>query len=369
MNIQIDTEALEAFAAKRFPREIGYKYLFKKDDKQEVRFTRNRYVDSAEKMAERLKKVKNDFFMSVYSFTEAPEEKQRWDRNKAVIDRMFFDFDCKESLTPALREAKKLVRHLQGVPIVVFSGSKGFHVHVIFKPVNVIPETIKKTGTLIVENLKLKTCDVQVFEVARLCRVPFSIHSSTNVMVTMINPHRFMKMGTADVIRFAKRQEWDFPEYELDEDFEELINMVDVQVYEEIAEKKRRMMNQEIEVFEKQKDGSLKITTKSIAGRKKRIEFYVSTLKKYGRLGANPKIREIHSRSEWVARQGNNPGSIEHIARVHLILMMLEEGWTREMIHQAFKHAEDYNPDRVDYYIQYNMRRLAEQKAMERRQP
>ena len=55
-------------------------------------------------------------------------------------------------------------------------------------------------------------------------------------------------------------------------------------------------------------------------------------------------------------------GAIEHIARVHLVLMMIEEGWSDEEIHEAFRYAKDYNPDRVQYYIDYNRKWLAKKK-------
>ena len=357
-------EALKAFAW-RFPREIGYKLKKVKNSESKSKkprnFVRNRYVENASELLKELRMVERDFFMSVYSFSGEYENGKRWEREKAIIDRMFFDFDCEESLTPALREAKKLIRYLSAVPMVVFSGSKGFHVHVMFEPVRVSPEAIKRTGTLIAERLKLRTCDTQVFEVARLCRVPFSVHSATGLKATLISPHRFMKMGSSDVIRFVKAGKWDFPEHEPDEDFAEILSFVDVQIYEE-AKKNRELFT---DVLLEHGDGGIRVSTRSAAGRRRRIKMYVEALKKHGRLSADLRIREIHAKSEWIAKHGKNPGAIEHIARVHLVLMMIEEGWSDEEIHKAFRYAKDYNPDRVQYYIDYNRKWLAKKRNTE----
>ena len=78
--------------------------------------------------------------------------------------------------------------------------------------------------------------------------------------------------------------------------------------------------------------------------RLERIQKYAEALKKYGRLTADPEIARRHAN--------------EHMARVHLILLMLDEGFTDEQIHDIFKHAENYNPTRTQYYINYNRRRL-----------
>uniref|UniRef100_A0A7C2S6C5 Uncharacterized protein n=1 Tax=Archaeoglobus fulgidus TaxID=2234 RepID=A0A7C2S6C5_ARCFL len=327
-----------------FPREIGWK--------TQQGFIRNRYVSRADQLAQKLENIQQDFFASVYSFDCKYRDGRQWDRNSAVINRMFFDFDCPEDPKAALKEAKKLIRELSVAPLVTFSGAKGFHVHVVFRRVAIRPETLKMFGTRIAERLKLKTCDTQVFEVARLSRVPFSLHSKSGLPCTPIRASRLLKMTFDDVLRFVKRGQWDPAEPELDRDFAETIEIADYMFHEE---EKR-----ELQKLPKPLEAMME--NKAIKGRKARIEYYLKVLRVHGRLSADERIREIHLKSPWIARHGANEGAVEHIARVHLILMMIEEGWTDEQIHAAFKLAKDYDPKRTQYYIDYNRKWVEKRK-------
>lgn len=336
-------EALASFYG-RFPREVGWKFK----TKERWGFTRNRYVRSADELVDRLSLVQYDFFTSVYSFRGEFEEGKMWDREKAVIDRLFFDFDS-ESLKEALKEAKKLVNHLDGNPLITFSGMKGFHVHVLIGETPVSPSTLKRFGTKVVETLKLRTCDPVVFEVARLSRTPFSVHSKSGLMCTPLNPERLLEMDADDVLRFVKEGRWDFPE---GEEYRELGEaMLSLEVWELEVELARSAAAVEREIgipgsWEGEGDW-----------RKRRIEEYAETLRKYGKLTANPQIAARHALSDWVARHGNI-GAVEHLARVHFILLLIEEGYTDEQIHEIFRHAKDYNPKITQYYIDYNRKRL-----------
>ncbi len=94
-------------------------------------------------------------------------------------------------------------------------------------------------------------------------------------------------------------------------------------------------------------------------GRKARIARYIEALRKYGALHRDQGIREIHSKSKWIAQHGLNDGAIEHVARVHLILMLIEDGWSDEQIHSVFKLAKDYDAKRTQYYIDSTRKWLA----------
>lgn len=335
-----EVQALDVFFL-NFPREIAWKGILK-DGKQF--FTRNRYAKNASELYEKLKDIQVDFFASVYGFEGEYKTGVMWDRSKAVINRLFFDFDCKESPATALKEVKRFINALSAKPIVVFSGAKGFHVHIVFRRTNVTPNTIKRFGVFAIETLKLKTCDPQVFEIARLCRVPFSIHSATDAKCTIIDANRILKMTFDDVLRFAKTK-WDFPEFELDDETRTMIERIEIMEKEELE--RRKECTELIYVH------GDKIVSGSEVGRKNRIALYVSTLKKHGYLSANPKIREIHIKNKWVA-QNTTAGAIEHIARVYLVLMLIEEGYSDEQIHSILKYARDYDPQRTQYYINYN---------------
>jgi len=226
----------------------------------------------------------------------------------------------------AMKEAKKLVRELSVPPLITFSGAKGFHVHVVFRRVDIRPDTLKAFGTRVVERLRLKTCDTQVFEIARLSRVPFSIHGKTELPCTPISAFRFMRMSFNDVIFFVKRGNWDVPEAELDSDFAETLEIADYFIHEEQEEKTRTTQ-------ELPESIRTMLSERMARGRRARIAYYVEVLRKHGKLSADEKIREIHLKSKWIAQHGVNEGAVEHIARVHLILMMIQEGWSDEQIH------------------------------------
>ena len=334
-------EALDNFYL-QFPREVGWK--------TQQGFVRNRYAKNAEHLAEKLEDIRTDFFASVYSFEDDFTDGKQWDRGKVVINRMFFDFDCPEDPKMAMKEAKKLVRELSVPPLITFSGAKGFHVHVVFRRVDIRPDTLKAFGTRVVERLRLKTCDTQVFEIARLSRVPFSIHGKTELPCTPISAFRFMRMSFNDVIFFVKRGNWDVPEAELDSDFAETLEIADYFIHEEQEEKTARELPESIRTM---------LSERMAKGRKARIAYYVEVLRRHGKLSADEKIREIHLKSKWIAQHGVNEGAVEHIARVHLILMMIQEGWSDGQIHAVFKLAKDYDPKRTQYYIDYNRKWLA----------
>ncbi len=77
-----------------------------------------------------------------------------------------------------------------------------------------------------------------------------------------------------------------------------------------------------------------------------RVKKYAEALKKYGKLTRDPEIAKRHDN--------------EHMARVHLVLLMLELGMSDEEIHAVFRHAEDYNEKRTQYFIDYNRKKLKE---------
>lgn len=334
-----EIRALDAFYPDfPLPREIGWKFK----SATGPGFVRNRYVRNAKELAEKIELIGSDLFASVYAVDDDVKEGEAWDRGKAAINRLFFDFDA-EDLKAPMREAKKLIESLDVKPLVVFSGRKGFHVHVIFRRVFVDFETVKEAARRVMTNLRLKTCDPAVFEVARLCRVPFTEHSTTGLKCTIIDSEKFLKMTPGEVLKFVKSEKWDFPDYELSSEVAETLETLDAMLWQE--------------KFRPDKDFELEIPVSGDL-RKKRIAMYVETLKNTGCLVSNPKIRAIHGKSEWVAKHGNW-GALEHMARVYLVLMLIEEGYSDKEIHEIMKFAKDYDPKRTQYYIEYNRRWLA----------
>lgn len=348
-------DALNTFLFGKFPRELAFR--------KNGYFSRNRYINSAEELYKAIERLREDVFVSVFSFQKIPERGKQWNRSEAKIDRLFFDLDSKEDISLALKEAKKIIHALDTKPIVVFSGAKGFHVHIALNEVKVSAQTLKITGLSIAERFKLKTIDPSVFEIARVCRAPFSLHSSTKLQTTIISGDRIMKMDKDDVIAFAKQNKWDFPDFEINEELTEFLKLTEYYLKEEEKMKAETAAGEWTKKRILGNGEEMEIKSLSDLARSKRLKRYIEVLVKHGRLSEDEEIRERHIKSKWVAKVGKNIGAIEHIARVHMILMMIEEGFSDQQIHAIFKNAEDYNKEKTQYYIDYNRKWLKRKKG------
>ena len=69
------------------------------------------------------------------------------------------------------------------------------------------------------------------------------------------------------MIRFVKRQRWDFPEHEPDDELAEAIEIVDIQLYEEAVERNERFFPDGVVV----KDSSGFRISRSEVGRRIRM--------------------------------------------------------------------------------------------------
>lgn len=344
MDFNALVEVMETFSQGRFPREVGKKLP--------NGFIRNLYVKNAEELAGFAVEFDHfkskDRFVTVYSFEDDCTDGEKWNRDKAVVDRLFIDIDC-EDLRVSLKETQKLVQRLDCLPIVTFSGAKGFHVHVLFEPVRLKTATSLKTfGAEVVKKSSVKHADNSVFERARLCRLPYTQNSKTGLYSIVLNPEKLAKMTLDDVIRLAKRPrvrafdvtyaDWSERLKEFDEEITEKIEENRPAPLPRVEPKREYPINSEFNPH----------------FRRKRIAEYLLALRIYGRLNKDPAIVKIHAKS----RHAHNIEAIEHLARVYLVLLMIEEGYSDEEIHAAFRYAEDYSPEKTQYYIDYNRRWL-----------
>jgi len=108
------------------------------------------------------------------------------------LEKLFFDFDCKEDLGKAWKDAKTFAGatavYYDVEPFIVFSGGKGYHVYIFLTGtvyfhlwrlefVKQVYETLQQK---ILKGLHLETIDQAVIgDIKRLARVPLSIHEKT----------------------------------------------------------------------------------------------------------------------------------------------------------------------------------------------
>jgi len=343
-------ELWEVHCKGKYPREFGAK---------SGKFTRNHGVINVKALYNFVSMWDfRDTYVSVYSF-EKWHEASEIRKLTARIDTLFIDIDHEEDPKIAFREAKKLVEYLierkNVIPRVYFSGAKGFHVFIDFPEVDLFfkQDSIRFAVSRLASKLGLKCIDYQVVELARLSRLPLTVNSKTGYKCTPIDPVKFLKLDYDSIIHFCKRN-YNKIEVHESKDFADLMRRIDILLITQSA------------TLEAKRKKSEPVQLKKGNGnwRRRRIEYYAKVLREKGYLSLDPLIVKIHSRNPHVQKY-DNPGVIEHIARVHLVLLCIEEGLSDEEIHEIFKHAKDYNREKTQYYIEYNRRWLKGKKQLE----
>lgn len=118
------------------------------------------------------------------------------------LEKLFFDFDCKENLDKAWNEtrdfAAKIEKFYNAKPLILFSGCKGFHVYVwLWSLVEIekkrerqAKQIYKKLQDKLLKGLKYETLDPQVIgDIKRLARVPYSKHEKTGALCLPLTIH------------------------------------------------------------------------------------------------------------------------------------------------------------------------------------
>jgi len=318
-------ELFEGHCKGKYPREFAKKFR--------NGFDRNNRVESAEDLFSRAKGYDfKDCFVSVYSFKQWSDEAEERKKN-AVIDAVLFDLDCKDNLKTAFLEAKTLIGFLMKndtMPRVYFSGSKGFHVIVDFKPIEVDFLAVRRTALKIIEALKLKTPDTAVLELSRVSRLPGTKNSNSGLYCVPL-PLKFFeeRFSVSDVVEFAKKpngwievneSDWLRERIELEAEFLKHDSIL------------RLLNSRKLKKFDSK--------------RGKILERYITALKLYGRLTSDPEIAKRHN--------GN-----EHKARLFLNFLLIEMGHSDEEILEVFRLCNDFNERMASYQIKYNRQWLS----------
>jgi hypothetical protein len=115
----------------------------------------------------------------------------------SAIERLYFDFDCKERVLNALHDTrdfnKKLVKYYGVSPFICYSGSKGYAVYVFLQePVIGLERELKplyeRLQNTLVGNDKYRWLDPQPLgDLKRVSRVPFSIHQKSGDLCTPVD--------------------------------------------------------------------------------------------------------------------------------------------------------------------------------------
>lgn len=198
------TEYANSHCKNNFYREFAYKNL--PGSLLELRRDRSDPVKNSRHLNDKivLYRSRPGLYVSVYSFSELYSEDIRDDLNNikfhkgsivydsAKINRVYFDFDCKDDPQKAIDEALLVVRTLSRHGLFChcyFSGSKGIALYIEFKTTDVQPENKKDVLKLFLDtvidsvktdfNHDLVCVDYKVsFDLARVSRIPNTKHQS-----------------------------------------------------------------------------------------------------------------------------------------------------------------------------------------------
>jgi len=134
-----------------------------------------------------------------------------------AIERLYFDFDCKEKVRYALEECvtfcESLVVHYSVSPLVLYSGSKGYAVYVFLQepvvgPEDELHELYRELQEMLVAPGGYRWLDPQPLgDLKRVSRVPFSRHQKTGDLCVPVDvsknpPEPFsFEAGFTDVYR------------------------------------------------------------------------------------------------------------------------------------------------------------------------
>jgi len=108
------------------------------------------------------------------------------------LEKLYFDFDCKEDLSRAWKDAKAfseaVAQFYNAKPLLLFSGNKGYHVYIFLARTvyfqlwrtEFVKEVYEELQQKILKGLKLPRLDKGVIgDVKRLARVPYSFHEKS----------------------------------------------------------------------------------------------------------------------------------------------------------------------------------------------
>lgn len=153
---------------------------------------------------------KRDFAISVYFFEQesgSPRERHE----SAIFDSIFFDIDS-ETYDGARDDVVNLHEKwlkVHGIKAqIFFSGMKGFHVIIPFKPFKskLMKKILKRIQKNITEQVGLKFVDPRVWgDLARILRVPMTIHTKSGLYCRPVSYENVVWLSKKEMYELAKK--------------------------------------------------------------------------------------------------------------------------------------------------------------------
>lgn len=261
-----------------------------------------------------------------------------------VID---LDVSDKEKLIKRAKWVKATLETLEIDYTLGFSGRRGFHFHIIVDPSTELPPELPPgfNGRAFKEALlriiaTIAGSDGIDFGSSGVhgrhaIREFFSINEKTLCFKLPVSDVELVEVTWPEYPKQA--EEWQG--YRIWQPSHEQLSMIFEEIERMSQEQERNSLYEAL-----WKARPRKRRTIGSRWRIERIQKYAEALIKYGSLTRDPEIASRHQN--------------EHMARLHLLLLMLDESWSDEEIHSVFRYAEDYKAERTQYFIDYNRRRL-----------
>ena len=166
------------------------------------------YNDPAAQLTKLIEKGVSPVYMSVNPYSESGEI--------CAVDRLFFDFDSEKRIRAAYDDAVQLNQDIAQYynlgALTLYSGSKGYHVHVFLEePVKGEEKELKglygELQRMITTGTKYPTLDLAVIgDIKRLARVPYSKHQKTGdlcapVTIDHVPEYYKLNQGFSEILR------------------------------------------------------------------------------------------------------------------------------------------------------------------------
>lgn len=216
-------------------KQVLYKALAKGLKSTRILVASDKFFDVWQ--AEQTKKPDLDFYESIFFYNEdqknlAKDNKGSLSGIKEVVtDKLVFDFDNKQNVDEARKDAENLLNELLGFGFnrnsirIFFSGNKGFHIEIHLKDQLITQEQFKN----IVFGLagKYENFDTSVNDPQRVYRLPLTINQKTGCYKIPLSSEQFETLLTEEIVELSKSNDKDnmidlLESYELSD-----INVVD----------------------------------------------------------------------------------------------------------------------------------------------